>query len=290
MGRGGHIQANNRSPFTPLLMKMMDENNDTSIDFEEFYEGVKYELKSVWDIIDPLDGGFDNLVFYDQWNFQKIHIEVFARIAIKIYSLLDTYQLGEYVSSHYGIDAISFLENRFNANISAPLEKILKALDNNKNDKLDVREVSKFVLAQAEIFDENKDCFVTMDEIMAALEGLGLPLKHQIALRLLGEYYLTLTQSMLKILAKGFDKYDTRGVHYRTALDTEDSAFLNTFMEVFGLFAGSPPPISWYLTSDRSIDVAAMWKSIFDNWLNRTINFDANTSYHEDCRVEFYTG
>merc|ERR1719334_1458998 len=113
---------------------MMDGNNDTSIDFKEFYDGVKYQLQSVFDIIDPLDGVFDNLIFYDKWNFQKFHFEIFARISIKIYSLLDTYQLGKYVSSHYGIDAISFLENRFNANVSAPLEKILKALDNNTND------------------------------------------------------------------------------------------------------------------------------------------------------------
>merc|ERR1712228_370998 len=83
-------------------------------------------------------------------------------------------------------------------NLPAPIYRLYTKVDKDKNEKFSLEEATNFIKGTIYLIDQNEDCSINIDEILAMLNEARLPSKFQLAVRILGEHFLTLADFLLK--------------------------------------------------------------------------------------------
>ena len=90
-------------------------------------------------------------------------------------------------------------------NLPAPLYKLYVTLDRDKNEKLSLDEASAFLKGALSILDNNNDCSVDINDVMAFLKDHKLPSEYRLALKLMGDYYGTLGDYIVRFFVQSAD-------------------------------------------------------------------------------------
>merc|ERR1711909_7399 len=90
-------------------------------------------------------------------------------------------------------------------NLPAPIYRLYATLDRDKNEKISLEEADNFIKGTIDVIDQNKDCSINIDELIETLKESKLPDDYQLAMKLLGDYYITLADYCLRKIVTAAD-------------------------------------------------------------------------------------
>merc|ERR1711915_261308 len=107
-------------------------------------------------------------------------------------------------------------------NLPAPIYRLYTKVDKDKNEKFSLEEATNFI----------KGTIYLIDEILAMLNEARLPSKYQLAVRILGEHFLTLADFLLKRVVAVSDSDGDKKTSFDEILHSSDTSIIKEFGNV----------------------------------------------------------
>ena len=127
-------------------------------------------------------------------------------------------------------------------NLPAPLYRLYTKVDKDKNEKFSLQEATNFIKGTIYLIDQNEDCSININEVLAMLNEARLPVKFQLAVRLLGEHFVTLADYLLKRLVAISDSNGDKKTSFEEILHLSDTSIIKEFANIvpsLGMPSGS---------------------------------------------------
>ena len=262
-----------------------DKNADGKVNFEEFKAGVDTYVEKVFNVLDKDgDGSLDKdkevsiKSLSAKFLFQLLD-EAFLFFDVNqddLMSVEDAPQRAFYDRNEDGKISLREVFHVSLINLPAPLYRLYATLDKDKNEKISKDEATNFLKSAIAVIDKNKDCSVVVDEIIASLDESHLPKQYQLALKLLGNYYLEIGDFILKEFIAATDVDGNKKATLTEIIGLKDPAILFDVLTIIENM-GSP---SYELT--RFLEGCCSWEreqEVREMWLNVLYDFVDNRKF-----------
>ena len=189
-----------------------DKNADFSVNFEEFRSLVEKYVGKIFRYLDSDEDGYLD----EDVSVKSLSAKVLIETLNELYQFADINQddilsvedapQGKFRDRND--DGKISLREVFRVsmiNLPAPLYRLYATLDKDKNEKLSLEEADNFIKGTIDVIDQNKDCSIDIDELIATLKESKLPDDYQLAMKLLGDYAITLADYCLRKIVTAAD-------------------------------------------------------------------------------------
>jgi len=214
-----------------------DKDGDGKVTLEEFNSGIEGYGKKAFDILDSDKDGFLD----DEVSVKSINANLFMEVLNLVYSFFDMNQ--DDILSVSDAPAGSFrdwnddgkisLREVFGVsliNLPAPLYRLYTKVDKDKNEKFSLEEATNFIKGTIYLIDQNEDCSINIDEVLAMLNEARLPSQFQIAVKILGEHFMTLADFLLKRIVSVADSNGDKKTSFEEILHLSDTSIIKEFI------------------------------------------------------------
>jgi len=197
------------------IILVADKDGNGKVNFEEFKTKIEDYVEKLFNYLDSDgDGSIDEVQKGE--SVKNLKLKLFILIIDEIFAFLDIDQddmistedigLGGHLDRN-GDEKVSLREwwGMSPINLPAPIYRLYTKLDKDKNEKLSVEEAENFIKGTFYVIDQNGDCSIDLDELITTLNESRLPKEYQLAVKLLGDYYLTLADYALTYLVTKAD-------------------------------------------------------------------------------------
>merc|ERR1711915_518401 len=226
-----------------------DKNGDGKVTFVEFKSIIEGYVKKVFDILDSDKDGYLN----DEVSIQNLNTNLFMEALNQAYLFFDMNQddilsasdAPERLFRDWNDDGKISLREAFGVsliNLPAPLYRLYTKVDKDKNEKFSLQEATNFIKGTIYLIDQNEDCSININEVLAMLNEARLPVKFQLAVRILGEHFLTLADYLLKRVVSVADSNGDKKTSFEEILHLSDTSIIKEFGNVvpsLGMPSGS---------------------------------------------------
>jgi len=292
---GGDAIKTDGSVGTPVhnnyIGQFADKNGDGMVDFKEFKAKVVDYVEKIFNELDKDEkGSLDKDV-----SMKTLSANFFTLVLNELFSLIDMNQddilavedtqAPESVFDRNKDGRISLTE-LFRVsliNLPAPVYRLYASLDKDKNEKLRLDEAKNFIKGAFAMIDKNQDCSINIDEVIASLDECKLPKQYQLAVKLLGDYYLEMGDFFLRELVAAADADGDKKTTLAEIIGLKDPAVLFDIPYV-AVRMGSPNYRTWsFLTGDQyGPGYGSRWEhqqAVVEMWLNVLYEFVDNRMF-----------
>merc|ERR1719369_774974 len=221
------------------IILVADKNGDGKVTFAEFRSGIEDYGKKAFDVLDSDKDGFLD----DEVSVQSINANLFMEALDQTYLFFDMNQddilsaadAPEDSFRDWNEDGKISLREVFGVsliNLPAPIYRLYTKVDKDKNEKFSLEEATNFIKGTIYLIDQNEDCSINIDEILAMLNEARLPSKFQLAMRILGEHFLTLADFLLKRIVAVSDSDGDKKTSFDEILHLSDTSIIKEFGNV----------------------------------------------------------
>merc|ERR1711915_1102551 len=268
------------------VVLVTDKDGDGKVTLEEFKSGVEGYGKKAFDILDSDKDGFLD----DEVSVKSINANLFMEVLNLVYSFFDMNQ--DSILSVSDAPAGSFRDWNDDGKISlgelfgvslinlpAPLYRLYIKVDKDKNEKFSLEEATKFMKGTIYLIDQNEDCSINIDEVLAMLKEASLPSIFQLGVRVLGEHFLTLADFLLKRVVAVSDSNGDKKTSFEEILHLSDTSIIKEFANIvpsLGMPSGSILRFMEYGGMRRGQKGA---DAQLEMWLNVLYNIVDNKKY-----------
>merc|ERR1711915_1079080 len=263
-----------------------DKNGDGKVTFAEFRSGIEDYGKKVFDILDSDKDGFLD----DEVSVQSINANLFMEVLNLVYSFFDMNQ--DDILSVSDAPAGSFrdwnddgkisLREVFGVsliNLPAPLYRLYTKVDKDKNEKFSLEEATNFIKGTIHLIDQNEDCSINIDEVLAMLNEARLPSKFQIAVRILGEHFMTLADFLLKRIVSVADSNGDKKTSFEEIIHLSDTSIIKEFINSVPSLGTPSYSIIRFMECGGSRCGPREWQAQQELWLNVLYDIVDNRKY-----------
>merc|ERR1719186_1078337 len=156
-------------------------------------------------------------------NFDEFKAKIEENVE-KLFNFLDTNEDGKIsLREIFGVSPI---------NMPAPLYRLYTKLDKDKNVKISLEEATNFIKGTFYVIDQNEDCSINLEEFIATLKEIKLPKEHQLAIKLLGDYYFTLGDYFLNEFVSAADADGDKKTTFAEIIGLKDPAVFESLVKV----------------------------------------------------------
>eukprot|EP00092_Neocalanus_flemingeri_P077519 GFUD01096286.1.p1 GENE.GFUD01096286.1~~GFUD01096286.1.p1 ORF type:complete len:535 (-),score=109.46 GFUD01096286.1:125-1507(-) len=243
--------------FIENIVRIADKNGDNVVNFEEFKSKFDEYLKISFNILDRNgDGSIDevltnasikeyNLIFFEE--ILKILVEYFDRNRDQSISTDDfIFALSQKDENEDG--KVTFSELGVSSNsLPAPLYTAYTLLDEDQDEKLTMEELLSFLRRTFKIIDKSGDCYINIEEVIAALNESNLPDDFQLGLKLVGQQYLTLAKYTVDRFITKANTNDDGKVTFEEIVKFADFPFIDSIIPIVALMGYPHVPTVQYL-------------------------------------------
>merc|ERR1712002_540546 len=233
------FEADERSFGTKNMVLVGDKNADGKVDFKEFKAGVDDYIKKVFNVLDKdEDGSLDKDVSLKSLSakfFLQLLDEGFLFFDVNEDDIMSVEDAPEGSFRDWNDDGKISLREVFGVsliNLPAPLYRLYTKVDKDKNEKFSLEEATNFIKGTIYLIDQNEDCSINIDEVLAMLNEARLPSKFQLAVRILGEHFLTLGDFLLKRIVAVSDSNGDKKTSFDEILHLSDTSIIKEFANV----------------------------------------------------------
>merc|ERR1712002_813480 len=187
------------------IIVLMDENDDSNVDREEFHEFIYAKLNEFLSILDTNENGVIDVVdgsegkFFSNLPFKFFDEVVKTLMLLADATMDDKFSLDD-LQAHYGENGQYKLSDYIGGPMIAlpgPLYKLYTLIDVDEKEDVSLEEAKNFLMATFAVLDGNKDCKLSLDEFVEAMDLAGLPDTFGPAIRGLVQTYITLGDFIL---------------------------------------------------------------------------------------------
>jgi len=272
-------------PMTPdfqflcsAVVRIWDENGDSSVDFDEFYSGIISSLKNVFAILDTDKDGF----LEDSLSLKKIKSKLLWKVFFAIFKFMDGDEDDTFSVEDLPEDAFKDQENigGILIGLPAPIYQFYVSVDKNRDEKLSLDEASSFLRTTLLIFDQDKDCHIDIDDVTDTMNKLGLRAEFQLALKIIGDFYGSILDHIFRIILK---TADTNGDELTDFSELEEINSVNWISNIFNVVANMglremTQPVRFLTGFAKEVreekrgeereKVAEMWMNVLDTFVS----------------------
>jgi len=206
------IEADERMHGSQNVVMVGDKNADSAVSFDEFRSMVEEYVGKVFKYLDSDEDGYLN----EDVSVKSLSAKVFIETLNELYQFADINQ--DDILSVEDAPPRTFRDRNDDGKISlrevfrmslinlpAPIYRLYATLDRDKNEKISLEEADNFIKGTIDVIDQNKDCSINIDELIETLKESKLPDDYQLAMKLLGDYYITLADYCLRKIVTAAD-------------------------------------------------------------------------------------
>jgi len=174
--------------------------------------------------------------------------------------------------------------------LPAPFYKLYFTLDKDKNERLSFDEAASFLKGALSILDNDNDCSVDINDVLAFLKDHKLPSEYILAIKLMGEYYGTIADYIVKLFVQSADGNGDKLTSLAEIEAISNLDFLSTIKEIVAnLGSRVGLRLAVFLeSSDRNIYFRDGKTKMIEIWLNIIYDFASNRKF--DSVPESYCG
>ena len=167
--------------------------------FEEFRSMFEMTIKNFWDVIDlNNDGSVNEIIFQNEIGISS---EALLKVSQYLSDKLDYDGDEIFSTSDWGEAIGKDEENQYIGrrliSFPAPIFNVYTRLDEDRNDGINLQEITNFRRRTFALFDRNEDCNVNLKEILETLHINNLPKDFQLVLKQLAQHQLILWNHIL---------------------------------------------------------------------------------------------
>merc|ERR1712142_656753 len=268
------------------VVLVADKNGDGKVTFEEFKSGIEGYGRKVFNILDSDKDGFLD----DEVSVKSINANLFMEVLNQLYLAFDMNQddifsvsdFPEGTFRDWNDDGKISLREALGVsliNLPAPLYRLYTKVDKDKNEKFSLEEATNFIKGTIYLIDRNEDCSINIDEILAMLNEARLPSKFQIAVRILGEHFMTLTDFLLKRIVSVADSNGDKKTSFEEILHLSDTSIIKEFISVVPSLGTPSYSIMRFMECGGSRCGPREWQAQQELWLNVLYDIVDNRKY-----------
>merc|ERR1711970_969900 len=255
-------------------------------DFKEFKDGVHEYIKKVFNVLDKdEDGSLDN-----DDSLKSLSAKFFLQLLNETFSFFDVNE--DSIMSVEDASPRAFDDRNYDGKISlrevlglglihlpAPLYRLYVTLDKDKNEKISIEEATNFLKSALAIIDKNEDCSIDMDEIISTLDESKLPKQYQLAVKLLGGYYLELADFIIQEFIAAADADGDKNTTLAEIISLKDPAVLFDILNIIVLGENSAP--LHFIMGHRSGPMGGQpqHQAVIEMWLHVLYDFVHNRMF-----------
>ena len=265
------------------IVRIGDKNGDDEVDFDEFESKFVEYLTIVFNILDrDNDGSIDEVLTNE--SVKEYSLEFFEKLLQNVVEYFDD-NGDESISTEDfflpysnrnkdGKVAFSELIGQSLINLPAPIYTAYILLDEDQDEKLTMEEMLGFLRRTFTIIDKNGDCYINLEEIIAALDQSNLPEDFQLRVKQIGQQYLTLAKYFVDGFIAKADTNEDAKVTLEEIIEFSDFSFIDSSIPVV-LRMGKPNdsaisymgiiPYGWRDERDRAVVV---WLATLNTFIN----------------------
>ena len=276
---------------TQNILLVMDTDEDGKVTFAEFKAKIESYLEIFFTFLDSNgDGSLD--VALKEASLKKISLQFLLDILNDFVSFMDLNQddslstddLPQGTYRDRNDDGRISLREMFGIsliNLPAPVYRLYTLLDQDKNEKMSREEATNFIKGTFYVIDQNEDCFINLDEFINTLKENKLPMKFQIAIKLLADHYFTLLDFALDQITTAADRDGDKKTTLAETIDMTDTTFFTTLYEVFdNMFEPNYKTLA-FLAGDERRGEEGKKAGVREMWLNVLYDFVDNRKYRD---------
>merc|ERR1719153_290732 len=280
------FESDERSFGTKNIVLVGDQNADGKVDFKEFKTGVDKYAKKVFDVLDTdEDGSLDKDVSVKSLSakfFLQLLDETFSFFDVNEDSIMSVEDAPPRTFYDRNDDGKISLREVFGVsliNLPAPLYRLYVTLDKDKNEKISIEEATNFLKSALAIIDKNVDCSIDMDEIISTLDESKLPKQYQLAVKLLGGYFLELADFIIQEFIAAADADGDKNTTLAEIISLKDPAVLFDILNIIVLGENSAP--LHFIMGHRSGPMGGQpqHQAVVEMWLHVLYDFVPNRMF-----------
>ena len=223
------------------IVRIGDKNGDDEVDFDEFESKFVEYLTIVFNILDrDNDGSIDEVLTNE--SVKEYSLEFFEKLLQNVVEYFDD-NGDESISTEDfflpysnrnkdGKVAFSELIGQSLINLPAPIYTAYILLDEDQDEKLTMEEMLGFLRRTFTIIDKNGDCYINLEEIIAALDQSNLPEDFQLRVKQIGQQYLTLAKYFVDGFIAKADTNEDAKVTLEEIIEFSDFSFIDSSIPV----------------------------------------------------------
>merc|ERR1711909_188257 len=255
-------------------------------DFKEFKDGVHEYIKKVFSVLDKdEDGSLDN-----DDSLKSLSAKFFLQLLNETFSFFDVNE--DSIMSVEDAPPRAFDDRNDDGKISlrevlglglihlpAPLYRLYVTLDKDKNEKISIEEATNFLKSALAIIDKNEDCSIDMDEIISTLDESKLPKQYQLAVKLLGGYFLELADFIIQEFIAAADADGDKNTTLAEIISLKDPSVLFDILNIIVLGENSAP--LHFIMGHRSGPMGGQpqHQAVVEMWLHVLYDFVHNRMF-----------
>lgn len=280
------IVGNDREFGSKSLVQIADKNEDDAVNFDEFKAAAEDYVGKVFNFLDSdADGYLDEDV-----SIKSLSAKLFLKALDEAYLFLDVNQ--DDILSVDDAPPGTFRDRNDDGKISlrevfrvslinlpAPLYRLYATLDRDKNEKISFEEATNFIKGTLYVIDQNEDCSISTDEIIATLKESKLPSEYQLAMKLLGDYYITLADYCLRKVVMAADLDGDKKTSLAEIIEMKDPSVFYSVMEVAEKMGEPHRRTSEFLVGEGRHSSRDHRQAVQEMWLNVLYDFVDNRKY-----------
>ena len=216
------------------FVKVADKDGDEAVDFEEFKTKIEYYLRKVLIVFsNGRDGGVD--VGEMSKYFDQLPLKLFTTVLEEVFDYFETDNNGFSYIEALGITNL--------INLQPPVFKFFQLLDGDQNKVLKLEEATNFLQQTFLIIDANKNCKISIIEVMTLLEKINVNPTKRLAVQVIIQKYTAILNFLLEqFVDKAETDYDGK-ISEEEVLNFSDFKFMDE-MTMAAVTIGYPDMMS----------------------------------------------
>eukprot|EP00092_Neocalanus_flemingeri_P016889 GFUD01018267.1.p1 GENE.GFUD01018267.1~~GFUD01018267.1.p1 ORF type:complete len:352 (+),score=112.07 GFUD01018267.1:1065-2120(+) len=275
---------------TNNIVLAFDEDGDAKVNFEEFKAKMEKYVEKVVNFLDLNEEGS-----LDEVSIKNLSLKLFLDVLDETFTFSDINQ--DDILSVEDAPPRTFRDRNDDGKISlreifgvspinlpAPLYRLYTNLDKDRNEKLSLEEATNFIKGSFYVIDQNEDCSINLDEIIATLKESKLPKEFQLAVKLLGDYYFTLADYFLNEFVSAADVDGDKKTTLAEIIGVKDPAVIESIVKA-AVSMGLPNmgTAEFLVGEGRKVDGRRMSRQetegVIEMWLLVLYDFVNNKKY-----------
>ena len=281
------------------IAHLVDKNGDGEVDFEEFVGKIVEWMAQGFNILDKNnDGSVDELLSPN--SLDQFRFELFEKLLSIYTEMLDndmddaiTASDTKLIMCNSLMNNLPYLDCRgeekwngsfselfqdpnFFQNFPTPVKKIYNALDEDLNQEFTMKEIQILLKRILTSIDKNGNCQISLKEVLVLLKENNLAEDSLLAVKMLGENFLTLAKYLADGFIRSADNNEDSKVTLQEVLKFSDFNFIKTSSSVIHGLGSSLSGPAQYITKGNNFhsniyDSYQAWREAEEknlaNWL-----------------------
>jgi len=238
-----------------------DMNGDTVVTFGEFRAMVEKYVEIIFNTLDLNEDGFlDELQKADP--IKNLSLRIVLVVLDEMFAFYDTnqddmlslndihfvdgqqYKRKTSLREYIGVSPISLPE---------PMYRLYTRLDSDKNEEISLEEATNFIKGIFYVIDQNEDCSINLEEVILTLKQSNMHEKFQVAVKLLGKYYITLLDFAVREFVNAADTDGDKKTSLQDIRTLKDPAVIESIFNVWDSMGQPNPDTIQFLVGQKGM-------------------------------------